>query len=207
MWRGEKMKKGEIGEGIIEKTEFPNKGIIHCGDGEKIIVKNSIPGQKVRFRVQKKRKGKCEGQRLEVLEKSPQELETAFCVHFENCGGCTYQNLDYEQQIRLKETQIKEMLLPVVRSSGSAWFEGIIPSPVVFGYRNKMEFSFGDEYKDGPLALGMHRRGSFYDLVIVDQCVIADTDYNQILKTVLSYFRSEGVSYFRKNTHIGYLRH
>lgn len=201
------MKKGEIGEGIIEKVDFPNKGMICTEDGEKIIVKNTVPGQRVRFSIQKKRKGKCEGRLLEVLEKSPLELEQAACVHFGSCGGCMYQNLDYEQQLRLKEAQVKEMLQSVVETPVSTWFEGIKPSPTQFEYRNKMEFSFGDEYKDGPLALGMHKRGSFYDLVTACQCRITDADYDQILKTALSYFTKEEVSYFKKNSHLGYLRH
>lgn len=201
------MKKGQIGEGIIEKVEFPNKGIIHTEDGEKIIVKNGVPGQKVRFFVQKKRKGKCEGRLVEVLEKSSLELEQVPCVHFGDCGGCTYQNLAYQEQLNLKENQVRELLAPVVKTDCSTWFEGIKPSPFQFGYRNKMEFSFGDEYKEGPLALGMHKRGSFYDLVTVDQCKIADSDYNQILSCVLSYFSKEDTEYFKKNTHVGYLRH
>lgn len=200
------MKKGEIGEGTIEKIDFPNKGLLHTQDGEKIIIKNSIPGQKVRFLLSKKRRGKCEGRLLEVLEKSPLERSEAACVHFASCGGCTYQNLDYSQQAKLKESQVREMLQPVVAADGT-WFEGLKPSPTQFGYRNKMEFSFGDEYKDGPLALGLHKRGSFYDLVTVEQCVIADADFNQILKAVLAYFTNEGISYFKKSSHIGYLRH
>lgn len=201
------MKKGEIREGTIQKAEFPNKGLLETEDGEKVIVKNGIPGQKVRFRVQKKRKGKCEGQILEILEKSPIEQAEADCVHFGVCGGCTYQNLAYPQQLRLKEEQIKEMLSAVVKADDNSWFEGIKASPVQFGYRNKMEFSFGDAYKDGPLALGMHKRGSFYDIVTVDQCRIADSDYNQILINALDYFSKEEVSYYKKNSHIGYLRH
>lgn len=201
------MKKGQTGEGIITKIDFPDKGIIYTEDGERIIVKNGLPGQKVRFMVHKKRKGRCEGRILEVLEKSPAELEEAACVHFGSCGGCSYQNMDYSRQIRLKEDQVKELLMPVVRAENMDWFEGIRPSPVQSGYRNKMEFSFGDEYKDGPLALGMHRRGSFYDLVTVDQCVIADSDYNKILRAVLAYFTEKGAGYFNKKTHEGYLRH
>ncbi len=201
------MKKGEIGEGVIEKVEFPNKGWIYPEDGERILIKNGVPCQKVQFLVQKKRKGKCEGRLLEVLEKSPLELEQPACVHFGSCGGCTYQNLDYRHQLQLKEKQIKELLLSAADTPDDSWFEGIKPSPLVYGYRNKMEFSFGDEYKDGPLALGMHKRGSFYDLVTVDQCMITDGDYHQILKAVLTYFTNEGVTYFKKNTHIGYLRH
>ena len=93
------MKKGETGEGVIEKVDFPNKGVITTEDGEKIIIKNVAPGQKVRFSIQKKRKGKCEGRLLEVLEKSPMELDQAACPHFGICGGCTYQNLDYSRQL------------------------------------------------------------------------------------------------------------
>ncbi len=205
--KDKEMKKGEIGEGIIQKVEFPNKCMVLTEEGEKVIVKNGVAGQRVRFSIQKKRNGKCEGRLLEVLEKSPLEMEKTACEHFGSCGGCTYQNLNYEQQIRLKESQVKEMLLTVVKAPDQTWFEGIKPSPLPFGYRNKMEFSFGDEYKDGPLALGMHRRGSFYDIVTVDHCVITDEDFNQILKTACAYFSNEQVSYFKKNSHIGYLRH
>lgn len=201
------MKKGETGEGIVEKVDFPNKGIITTQDGEKIIVKNVVPGQNVRFSVQKKRKGKCEGRLLEILAQSPIELEKAACAHFGICGGCTYQNLDYRRQLELKETQVKELLFPVTEAPDHTWFEGIRPAPFQYGYRNKMEFSFGDEYKDGPLSLGMHKRGSFYDIVTVDQCVITDTDYNHILKETLAYFSNERVSYFQKKSHTGYLRH
>ena len=201
------MKKGQIGEGTVTKTDFPNKGIIYTQEGEKIIIKNGIPGQKIRFSVNKKRKGKCEGRLLEVLEKSPLELDEAACTHFGSCGGCTYQNLAYSQQLALKEEQIRDLLLPAVQGADLQWFEGIKPSPVQSAYRNKMEFSFGDEYKDGPLALGLHKRGSFYDIVTVSGCKIAGSDYNRILQASLAYFSEKNVSYFKKNSHEGYLRH
>ena len=70
-----------------------------------------------------------------------------------------------------------------------------------------MEFSFGDEYKDGPLALGMHKRGSFYDIVTVDGCCIVDEDYRKILRCVRDYFSENAVPFYHKQTHQGYLRH
>ena len=106
----EEMKKGEVLEGVIKRCAFPNKGVALTKDGHEVIVKNCIPGQKISFAVQKVRKGKCEGRLLEVLEKSPVERKEPFCSHFGVCGGCTYQNLDYEQQLKLKEKQIKELL-------------------------------------------------------------------------------------------------
>ena len=155
------MKKGQIYEGVIEKVEFPNKGIVTIED-RRIFIKNTLPGQKVRFAIRKLRKGKCEGRLLDVLAPSPLEVEPA-CRHFGECGGCTYQRLSYEEQLKLKEGQVKEILDEAV-GDGTYLFEEILPSPRIYGYRNKMEFSFGDAYKDGPLALGMHKRGSFYEI-------------------------------------------
>ena len=87
------------------------------------------------------------------------------------------------------------------------WFQGILKSPEVYGYRNKMEFSFGDSFKDGPLALGMHKRGSFYDIVNADSCVIVDGDYRKILTAVRTYWEEKGASFFHRLRHTGYLRH
>ena len=200
------MKKGQVFDGVIEKVAFPNKGHITV-DGKTVIVKNGVPGQKVRFSVNKVRSGRAEGRILEVLEKSPLECEPV-CPHFADCGGCTYQNLSYEEQLHLKETQVKELLDGAIRDFGYEYvFEGIKESPNHYDYRNKMEFSFGDEVKDGPLALGMHKRGSFYDIVTVDGCRLTDGDFRKILRATLDYFTELGTPFYRKLQHTGYLRH
>ena len=196
------MKKGQTAEGIIERVDFPGKGIITM-ENRQVAVKNGVTGQKVRFCVNKVRKGKCEGRILEVLEKAPVEIE-ADCPHFRDCGGCTYRNLPYEEQLKMKETQVKKLLDGVC--SGYE-FEGIKASPVQNGYRNKMEFSFGDEEKDGPLALGMHKRGSFYDIVTVQECRIVDEDFRKILVCVLEFAKSTGLTFYHKLSHQGYFRH
>lgn len=202
------MKKGQIAEGIVSRIEFPNKGIVEC-QGESCVVKNTIPGQKVKFSVNKIRKKKAEGRLLEVIERSPLEIDSP-CRHFGECGGCTYQSLPYSEQLKIKEAQVKSLLEPVLEKQEGGIqrvYEGIKGSPVQFGYRNKMEFSFGDAYKDGPLALGMHKRGSFYDIVSVKDCQIVDSDYREILETVLAYFQTRQVSFFHRMRHTGYLRH
>jgi len=198
------MKKGQVFEGVIESVEFSNKGQVYLAEeGKKVIVKNGVPGQKVRFSVNKIRKGKAEGRLLEVLERSPLEVESK-CPHFGVCGGCTYQNLTYEEQLGMKEVQVRQLLKEFVADDK---FEGIKRSPNQYGYRNKMEFSFGDEYKDGPLALGMHKRGSFYDIVNVSQCQIVNEDYHKILIATLTYFTEIGASFYHRIRHEGYLRH
>ncbi|MBR1930394.1 MAG: 23S rRNA (uracil(1939)-C(5))-methyltransferase RlmD [Lachnospiraceae bacterium] len=200
------MKKGQVYEGVVERVDFPNKGIVKVGE-ETVIVKNSLPGQKIKLGVNKVRKGKAEGRLLEVIEKSP--LETGrTCSHFGLCGGCTYLSLPYEEQLHIKEEQVKKLLDGVLQAQKQSYiWEGIKGSPRAYSYRNKMEFSFGDEYKEGPLSLGMHKRGSFYDVVTVDTCEIVDADYRLILKTVLGYFAETNVTYFHRLTHVGYLRH
>ena len=153
------MKKGEIYEGVIEKVDFPNKGYVNI-DGEKVIVKNGIPGQKVRFMINKKRSVRVEGRLLEVLEKSPLEVREPVCNIFPACGGCMYQTMSYEEQLKMKENQVKSLLQAAVGEDVDLHWEGIHGSPIEFGYRNKMEFSFGDEFKDGPQSLGLHKKGS-----------------------------------------------
>ena len=202
------MKKGQVLEGVVKRVDFPNKGIVTC-EGGTCVVKNSLPGQKVSFGINKVRKGKAEGRLLEVLEPSPLEIESP-CPHFGSCGGCTYQKLPYEEQLKLKESQVRRLLAPVLAKQEKKIdevFEPITGSPLQFGYRNKMEFSFGDEIKDGPLALGMHKRGSFYDIVSVRECQIVDADYRLILQCVLSYFQEKGTSFYHRLRHTGYLRH
>lgn len=209
------MKKGQVYEGTVERIDFPNKGIVILEDGKKVVVKNTLPGQKISFAVNKVRKGRGEGRLLEVLEKSPLELAEVPCKHFGACGGCTFLNLDYEKQKDLKEEQVRELLEPVCapyqeQRGGREFsdiFEGVKSSPRKFAYRNKMEFSFGDSFKDGPLCLGMHKRGSFHDIVTVTGCKIVDEDYSRILSAALSYFQKQNTSYYHKMRHTGYLRH
>ena len=204
------MKKGQVLEGIVEKVEFPNKGIVRVeGEDRKVIVKNTIEGQRIRFSVNKLRKGKAEGRMLEILEQSPLETEEA-CPYFGKCGGCTYRTVSYEEQLKQKERQVKDLLRPVLSNYGKEIdriFEGIEKSPRMLEYRNKMEFSFGDEVKDGPLSLGMHKRGSFHDIVTVDGCQIVDEDYSKILRCTLDFFTKEKVDFYHKMSHEGYLRH
>lgn len=103
------MKKGEIYEGVVERIDFPNKGRVHV-EGETVTVKNAIPGQKIRFQINKKRKNRMEGRLLEVTEKSPMEKRDPVCSIFPSCGGCMYQTMSYEDQLAMKAGQVKKLL-------------------------------------------------------------------------------------------------
>ena len=199
------MKKGVEYIGTVTRVGFPNKGEVDCGDDGIAIVKGTIPGQRVKFVVSKKRAGKSVGRLKEIIEKSKMEDVEPKCPHFEFCGGCSYQTMSYENQTLLKEKMVKDILDNSVH--GEYTFEGILKSPLQWEYRNKMEFSFGDECKDGPLALGMHKRNSFHDIVTVNKCQIVDEDYRKVIDCVLEYCEEIQLPFYKKMKHEGYLRH
>ena len=196
-------KKDEI---ILEIADvnFPNKAYGYY-EGEKVIVKNAVPGQKVQAQVFKKRGSGVEARLQEVIERSPLERETGMCSHYALCGGCTYQTMRHEEELRLKERQVKRLL----ENAGicvQSW-EGIVPAPSETGYRNKCEFSFGDEEKDGDLALGMRKRMSYHEVVTLKDCNIVDADYLRIIEGTLQFFQERKVPFYHKARHDGSLRH
>ena len=134
--------------------------------------------------------------------------EQAVCRHFPDCGGCTYQDISYDKELSIKEEQVRELLVPVIgEEEYDKVYQGITPSPLCEGYRNKMELSFGDCQKGGPLTLGMHKRRSFYDVLPTTDCLIAGKDMRMAAEATLSFFRDKGIPYFHKRRHEGYLRH
>ena len=216
------MKKNEIVSGKVIRTDFPDKGYVQIKDedGEHVMtVKGVLPGQEILARVIKRRfnrdthKERLEGRLERVVKQAPDSVLSK-CPHFGECGGCAYLNLPYEKAAALKEEQVKRLLAPVWQSSEQAripvW-DDLQVSPEAFGYRNKMEFTFGDAYKGGPLTLGMHKLGHFHDIVSVEGCQIVDADYRLILRTTLSFFsplyEKGQVSFYNRMQKRGYLRH
>ena len=197
------VKKNDVVEVVIDEVIFPNKGRGKCDDTN-VIVKNTVVGQKVLARINKKRKSSVEGRLLEILEKAPNEIEPK-CPHFKFCGGCTYQQLTHDDELKLKEEQV----LKLFKDANIKDFEylGIEPSPKLEGYRNKCEFSFGDEEKGGELALGMRKRMSHYEVVTLTDCNIIDNDFIKIINCVLNFFKERNVPFYHKMRHEGVLRH
>ncbi len=197
------MRKNHEIELKIEDMDFPSKGFGYY-DGKKIYVKNTLPGQRVRAWITKIKKEYAEARLLEVVENSALE-SSSFCKHFGKCGGCTYQTLPYEKQLEIKSMLVKKLF----EQSGIRDFEflGIEGSPEPFSYRNKMEYSFGDEEKGGEMTLGMHKKGRLYDIVTVENCGIVHQDFNEILKNTLTYFQERKIPYYHTKTQKGFLRH
>lgn len=121
------------------------------------------------------------------------------------CGGCAYGACTYEEQLRDKDAQMRKLMEEAQCSTDI--YEGILGSPLIFAYRNKMEFSFGDSSKNGPLTLGLHKKKSFYDIVDTDCCLITHEDFNVIQRLTRAYFDELGLTFMDKRSHLGYLRH
>nr|MCR5651005.1 23S rRNA (uracil(1939)-C(5))-methyltransferase RlmD [Lachnospiraceae bacterium] len=207
------MKKGNIYEGKVGSTAFPNKGIVLV-DGERVVIKNALPGQTVSFILSKNRPGTKEGRLLSVTERSKKENMNTACAVFEKCGGCIYQTLPYEEELKIKESQIRTLFENYLKTepeytgvSADDFLLPIKPSPVNSGYRNKMEYSFGDEVKGGEMTLGMHVSGHYNDIINTDGCNISDPDFEMIRKFSLGFFRKTGLPFYHKNTGEGFLRH
>lgn len=197
------MKRGQVIDILIEDMEFPSKGIGYF-ENKKVIVKHGIEGQKVRVKIKRNKKAFAEAKLIEVLEKSHLE-DKALCPHYDKCGGCARQSVPYEKQLEIKSKAVERLL----DNTGIEGYEflGIKPSPDVYGYRNKMEYSFGDEIKGGEMTLGMHKRGMFNSVVTVNQCKLVEEDFNSILELTLEYFKENDIPKYNNKTHEGYLRH
>ena len=137
---------------------------------------------------------------------------TGACPHLGICGGCAFQSTTYEESKAQKESLVKRLLAPSfsMQETEAVW-EGIHGSPQAEGYRNKMEFTFGDAEKDGPLELGLHRKRRFHDIVSVTDCRITDADFRLVLSETLSFFRAyydrKEITYYHRKRQRGYLRH
>lgn len=127
------------------------------------------------------------------------------CIHKDDCGGCSFQGVPYEQQLEIKRTAVESLLSSVLNEDHLPI--SIEPAPSCYAYRNKMEYTFGDEEKSGPLTLGLHKRGRHMSVVTTDHCQIVDQDFNKVLSETLKFATDRGYSHYHKKTHQGLLRH
>ena len=196
------MKRKDIIEFEIGSMEFGGESSTLIGK-RKVKMKGGITGQKVKAIVKKARSEKAEVKLLEVVEKSPIETEEV-CAHFGQCGGCSILSVPYEKQLEIKAEQV----LKLFEEQDIRGFEflGIEGSPDERVYRNKMEYTFGDEVKGGPLTLGMHKKGRHLDIITVDDCRLVDEDFIKVLTSTVEYFEQKNLPYYRINSHQGFLR-
>ena len=183
----------------IDKSRFPNLSRGSFEDRE-YHFKGGIVGQRVEIKVRGKKSKKAK--LLNIIERSDIEIESQ-CPHSEKCGGCSYQTLSYEEELKYK----KELIENLFKENAIEREMKIIPSPVHKNYRNKMEYTFGDEYKGGPLSLGLHVKNRFHEIINTTDCKIVDEDFNTIRAEVRTYFEELGEVQYNRKRHEGFLRH
>ena len=183
----------------IDKSRFPNLSRGSFEDRE-YHFKGGIVGQRVEIKVRGKKSKKAK--LLNIIERSDIEIESQ-CPHSEKCGGCSYQTLSYDDELKYK----KELIENLFKENGIEREMEIIPSPVHKNYRNKMEYTFGDEYKGGPLSLGLHVKNRFHEIINTTDCKIVDEDFNTIRAEVRTYFEDLGEAQYNRKRHEGFLRH
>lgn len=228
------MKQRVLLAGEISQVEYPDKGTFVPAENQpspedwpsppagisyvapsksyakaKLHFDAGLPGQKWLVSVPVKGRFSKVCRPVMLLEKAPYEIE-ARCPCNGICGGCCYQTVPYEKQLALKDNQVRQLLsaLPQaeeVISRGD--FLPIQASPLQYGFRNKMEFSFGDSEKGGPLTLGMHKRGAWHDIISASNCELSSPEVRELVKATETYFRSSPMTYYSTYRHDGQLRH
>ena len=207
------IQKDQEVELTIDSLAYGGKGISKV-NGYVVFVKNAIPGQKVRALIYRKKKGYAEARPLEILEESPHVVE-APCEHFAFCGGCTFQQLDYAEQVNQKKQQVEDLFR---RQAGIADFtmDNVIPAEQQFHYRNKMEFSFSNrrwitpgepENAETDFALGLHVPKRFDKILDINACHIQPELGNEILNVIKKKAKELKLKPYDVRTHIGFLRH
>jgi len=168
-----------------------------------VMVAGGLPGDRARARVTRMRRTLAEAD-LEELVRPSELRREAFCVHNPVCGGCKLQELDYDEQVRLKARQVEEALRRIGGFEDPP-MEEAIPSPTTRYYRNKMEFSFGADEEHG-LRLGLHPAGDFREVFQLEHCHLLSEGSNDIAAWVLREARASGLKAYDQRRHDGFYR-
>lgn len=197
------MKKGDMVRVTMDRTVFPGRGRGTIED-QGFEALGAFPGETIEGRFTRRNKGVGIIKHFEVMEPAEYSIEPR-CKHFRKCGGCLSQHVPLEMQRAFKEREV----LDLFRNRGITYqsYKGISGFTRPYYYRNKMEFSFGDPYKDGPLHLGLHQRGMGKNILDTDDCQLISRDMNAIRTAVADYYRKKGYPYYHIMKREGYLRH
>jgi 23S rRNA (uracil1939-C5)-methyltransferase len=172
-------------------------------NGYVVFVSGALPGDRVRARLQKAKRAYAEAKSLELLRPSSERVADR-CVHeFEPCPGAPWQGLPYERQLAEKQAQVADALERLGNLEGFE-LESIEPAVEQWRYRNKLEYSFGE--RDGQLALGFHRRGSWHEVVDVEDCLLASERNNEARNQVRDWAQAEGLGAYDRRARDGVLR-
>ena len=202
----------------LEVVDITNRGmgVVKSQQGKVIFVSGVIPGDKINIETYKKRRGYFEANLIKILEPSPNRIAPQ-CIHFGICGGCKWQNMNYEAQLHFKQKEITHnlknfsgMIIPEI--------DEIQAAPKPYFYRNKMEYAFSNQRwltseeitnKLLPIekkGLGFHKAGMWDKVVDIQQCHLQPEPANQIRNTIKTFALEHGLDFFNPREQKGFLR-
>ena len=201
-------------EADIAALAFGGKGIARV-DGMAVFVPQAVPGDRARIEITRRKKNYAEARLLEILAASPDRV-TPPCPYSGTCGGCAWQFLGYERQIEYKRQHVAESLEHIAGLRGVP-VHPTIPSPLAWGYRNKMEFTCSDRRwllarelddpaADRSFALGLHVPGTFDKVLDTETCLLQPELGNRILAEVRAFIRGSGRPVYGLRSHEGFWR-
>ena len=185
----------------ITDAKYPNISLAEH-EGRTLEFKGGLIGQKVGVKASKKKDKFIRAKLAEFIEESPLETEEG-CPRVDVCGGCRYQRLTYARELDYKLESLRKLYKEIDIDKYQLF---INPSPIIEGYRNKMEYTFGDEIIDGPLTLGLHRKNRFYEIVDIYGCNIVNQDFESIRQEVMFFFDNKGMKAYHKTQNTGALK-
>jgi 23S rRNA (uracil1939-C5)-methyltransferase len=211
-----KKKKEKIIEGL-EITEFAAEGkSIGKHEGKVVFVPFTVPGDIVDVRVGKDRRNHTEATLLTIRQPSPIRIPPV-CKYFQTCGGCKWQHVPYNEQIKFKESQAREQLIRIGKLEIKEWLP-IVGCDQPYEYRNKMEYTFShkrwmttEEIMSGeeiqhPEALGFHIPGRFDKILDIEECHLMNKKHNEIRNEIKRYAIENKISFFNVHEFTGALR-
>jgi 23S rRNA (uracil1939-C5)-methyltransferase len=194
--------KGEELDLRVDSLAYGGSGVGRH-DGFVVFVRGGVPGDTVRARVTKVKRGFAEGVVTDLIAPSASRV-SAPCRHFGVCGGCRFQDLAYDVQLEEKARQVRDALVRIGRFPEPP-LEPIVPAASQFGYRNKLEYSFTSS-EDG-VDLGFHRAGRWDEVIGIEECLLTTDLGNWIRLAVRDWAREEQLEPYDQATGSGYLRH
>jgi 23S rRNA (uracil1939-C5)-methyltransferase len=194
--------KGQELDLRIDSLAYGGNGVARV-DGFVVFVRGGLPGDVVRARVTKTKRGFAEAAAEAVLEPSSQRVEPP-CPFFGVCGGCRFQDLAYDAQVAQKERQVRDALERIGRFERPP-LEPILPAANEYGYRNKLEYTFSTSAEG--VVLGFHKAGRWDEVIGVDPCLLTTDLGNAVRNAVQAWAREERLEAYDQTTGKGYLRH
>jgi len=190
----------------IEDLAYNGRAVAYV-DGKVTFVNGGLPGEKVEAKIIKSKRSYNQAKLIKVLTRSPERIDPV-CRHYDICGGCTWQDLDYERQLFYKRNQVVASLKHI-GGLDDIEIDEIRPSPVTFFYRNKMEFSCHiapPEISSRGYVVGLHERGHFDRIFDVVQCHLESELSNRLVNFIREKITELEIPVYDLVAHQGFLR-